>query len=224
MKGEPGRVARYWRMIRLLIGNLADGKLHEMLYEASNRRQGLDLDFVSVADLRLPPDRAHWHSNSGGPQLALVLKSLRIPPGSIGLDLGSGKGGAAITMARKSFASVTGVELSGDLVEIARENARRAGVENLDFIHSDASGFTALDRFTHIYLYNPFPCAVLCEVLENIRLSIKRRDRELLLIYRNPLCDDAVKASGLFVLWRQLKPAEHWWYIYRHVPSGRAST
>lgn len=210
--------ARQWGRARMLAAMLAAGKTAELLYEFNNRRKGLDLAFASVEDMGLPGARAHWYSDSGGPQLARILKSLRIEPGSVGLDLGSGKGGAAITMAGQPFARVTGVELSADLARVATENVRRAGLRNVSFVAGDASEFRELDPYTHIYLYNPFPCVVLGEVLENLRVSLARRERELTLIYKNPVCDDAVAASGLFMKEREIKPAEHWWYIYRHHP------
>jgi SAM-dependent methyltransferase len=214
-------VTRLARRVRLALQMLARGQGPQLLYEFRNRRRGLDLDFASVEQLGLPAARAHWYSDSGGPELSRVLDSLAIPRGSVGLDLGCGKGGAAITMARRHFARVTGVELSAELTQIARRNAERAGLRNLSFVHSDASAFTDLDDFTHLYLYNPFPCAVMGEVLGNLAASLARRDRELLLIYRNPVCDGAVSASGLFVRERELRPSEHWWYIYRHLPGQR---
>lgn len=207
--------ARQWHRLRTALGMLARGQGARLLYELQNRRRGLDLHFVSVEQLGLPAARAHWYSDSGGPELAGVLASLRIPRGSVALDLGCGKGGAAITLARH-FTRVTGVELAAELVDIARRNAQRSGLDNLRFVHSDASAFTALDDYTHLYLYNPFPCAVLAEVLANLRASLVRHDRELVLIYRNPVCADTVAASGLFARERELKPGEHWWYIYRH--------
>lgn len=208
-------LATQWRRVRIALGMIATGQSARLLYEWRNRRRGLDLHFASVEELGLPASRAHWYSDSGGPELSRMLSSLRIPRGSVALDLGCGKGGAAITMARY-FARVTGVELSAELARIARANAQRSGLDNLQFFHGDASAFTALDDYTHIYLYNPFPCAVLTEVLANLRHSLSRRDRELILIYRNPVCDDAVAASGLFTRERQVRPGEHWWYIYRH--------
>ena len=212
-------LSRQWHRVRLLAGMIAGGKSAELLYELRNRRLGLDLGFVSVKDLGLPPERAHWYSDSGGPEMRRVLDSLSIPRGSVGLDMGSGKGGAAITMARHYFDRVTGIELSASLVEIARRNAQRAGLGNLRFVHCDASAFTDLDPVTHLYLYNPFPCAVMKDVLANLGASLARRDREVVLIYRNPVCDAEVSASGLFERERELRPGEHWWHIYRHHPS-----
>ncbi len=150
-----GWLARQGHNARQLIGMIASGQTRELLYELAYRRKGLDLDSASVEALRLPASRAHWYSNSGGPQLERVLKTLRIPTGSVGLDLGCGKGGAAITLAQLPFTRVTGVDLSADLVRIATENVRRLGLTHVGFVHADASAFTDLDPYTHIYMVQP---------------------------------------------------------------------
>lgn len=211
-------LARQWHRVKLVAEALRRGHGAHLWYEFRNRRRGLDLEFVPVDALGVPSARAHWYSNSGGPEFLRILDSLAIPRGSVALDLGSGKGGAAISMARRHFARVTGVEISPALTLIAAENVRRARVDNVDLVTSDASEFTALDPYTHIYLYNPFPCVVMADVLRNLRDSLNRRARPLTLIYRNPVCDDAIAASGLFRREREFKQGEHWWYIYRHDP------
>jgi SAM-dependent methyltransferase len=75
----------------------------------------------------LDPGRANDYSNSGGPRLESILKTLQdnSPSGRI-VDLGCGKGGAMISLARY-FSRVDGLELSERLIPIARENLRRAG-------------------------------------------------------------------------------------------------
>jgi 16S rRNA G966 N2-methylase RsmD len=216
-------LARQSHRVRLVCNALARGHGAHLWYELRNRQRGLDLKFVPVEQLGVPPSRAHWYSDSGGPDFLRILDSIAIPHGSVAVDLGSGKGGAAISMARRHFARVTGVEISPTLAQVAAENARRARLDNLDFITSDASEFTALDPYTHIYLYNPFPCAVMADVLQNLRASLSRRARPLTLIYRNPVCDAAIAASGLFRREREFKRGEHWWYIYRHEPRVSAT-
>lgn len=211
---------RQGRRVRMLSGMIAAGHTDELLYGLKVRFKKLDLEFVSVSDLGLSEARSHWYSNSGGPELARVLRQLHIGPSSRGLDLGSGKGGAVLTMADQPFTRVTGVELSPQLVEIARENARRLGLRNVNFVQSDAAAYRDLDEYTHVYMYNPFPCAVMQAVLGNFAESFGRRERPLTLVYKNPVCHDAIEASGLFAKAEQMKLGEHWWYIYRHAAPG----
>jgi hypothetical protein len=45
-------------------------------------------------------------------------------------------------------------------------------------------------------MYNPFPELVMKSVCANIRASLLRRDRDLTLIYRNPIHERMVVAIG----------------------------
>jgi hypothetical protein len=109
--------------------------------------------------------------------------------------LGCGKGGAMITLA-KYFSRVDGVEISSELAEIARNNLRRAHASRSEVYCADATEFTDLDRYTVVYMFNPFTAPVVSQALANLRESLRRRPRALRLIYRNPVCDDVVTAAG----------------------------
>ena len=207
-----------FRSVRIAFRLLVSGRSAELKYVVRNRLKGLDLEFVSAEGLGLSPETSHYHSNSGGPSCARVFRSLRIPPGSVALDLGSGKGGAVITLRELPFEEIVGVEISPELVSIATDNVTRLRLRNIRFIQSDAAAFTDLDRFTHIYMYNPFPCGVVARVMDNVAASLASADREITLVYRNPLCDAEVRSSGLFERMRSMTVEEHECVIYRYVP------
>ena len=71
------------------------------------------------------------------------------------LDVGSGPGKFCIIAAATTGATCVGVEQRGTLVQIARDAARRAGVENAEFVHGT---FSEIDvtTFDALYLFNPF--------------------------------------------------------------------
>ena len=200
-------LAKAFRLVRR-------GQVADLRYQLWNKWRGLDFEAVSVDDLGLPRDRAHFHSSSGGPTLARVFKSLDISAGSMALDLGSGKGGAACTLSAVGFAQVLGVELSVELIEVARRNVARLGLRNVRFVQGDAGAFSDYDRVTHIYMYNPFPCEVVEQVLANLGSSLQRVPRPLTIVYRNPLCHDTIVASGLFDAGNASHPDEHVWRVY----------
>ena len=88
--------------------------------------------------------RAHATAYEGtSPRtLRLLFTEARryMPPFENFFDVGSGKGKTCILAARDGgFRHVSGVELSPPLVEIACENARRAGMPSVEFICGDAS-------------------------------------------------------------------------------------
>jgi 16S rRNA G966 N2-methylase RsmD len=198
------------KAVRLLSFSVA-----ELRYRLGNKWKGVDFRFVSTADLGLPP--AHFHYSSGGPVLARVFRSIEIPSGSVALDLGSGKGGAALTLSRAGFAEVIGVELSEALVQVARRNTDRLGRHNVRFIHADAGGFRDYDRVTHIFMYNPFPCEVMKRVMINLAASLEHAPRPMTIVYRKPLCHEVIMASGLFEAGpeQRQRPDVHTWRVYR---------
>ena len=191
------------------------GDVAELRYRLWNKWKGVDFGFTSTADLGLPPE--HFHFSSGGPVLARVFRTIEIPPGSIALDLGSGKGGAALTLSRAGFSEVIGVELSEALVEIARRNAERLGRHNVRFIRMNAALFRDYDRVTHIFMYNPFPCEVMAQVMTELGASLERAPRSITIVYRNPRCHDVIVASGLFEAGPEQRPRPdvHPWRVYR---------
>jgi SAM-dependent methyltransferase len=194
---------------------LLSGNIAELRYKLWNKWKGVDFAFASTADLGLPPP--HFHYSSGGPILARVFSTVEIPPGSVALDLGSGKGGAALTLSRTGFAEVIGVELSDTLVQVARRNAERLGRRNVRFIHADAGAFQEYDRVTHIFMYNPFSCDVMKQVMVNLRASLERAPRRVTIVYRKPLCHEVIIGSGLFEVGPEhsQRPDVHSWRIYR---------
>jgi hypothetical protein len=102
------------------------------------------------------------------------------------------------TLARFPFDEIAGVELSERLARIAERNARKLRLDNVKIHVSDAGDFTALDRFTHIYMFNPFPRVVMEQVMTNLAASFGRSRRTVTMIYCHPVCHDVVMASGLF--------------------------
>jgi SAM-dependent methyltransferase len=158
--------------------------------------RGIDLAHVSVCALGLPPERACAHACTGGPYLSRVLRSMPITASDAVIDLGCGKGGALLTLAHFSFRRVDGVELSPNLVQIARSNLTRMGVKNVRVINGDAAEFRDLDIYTYVYMFNPFPDIVMQCVARNLVDSLARRPRQLVIIYKNPICHDTLLGCG----------------------------
>ncbi len=74
-------------------------------------------------------------------------------PADYVIDLGSGDGRIVIAAAKLHGAKGLGVEIDGQLVEVSRENAKRAGVEGLaQFVERDVL-LTDLSRATVVTIY-----------------------------------------------------------------------
>ena len=78
---------------------------------------------------------------------------------------------------------------------------------------------TDLDRVTHIFMFNPFPCAVMARVLSNLETSLRTVPRGLHVVYRNPVCHQTIADARLLELVEELEPpGDLPWRIYRHDP------
>jgi len=91
-----------------------------------------------------------------------LVKFARIQPDEAVLDVGTGTGVVAITAAR-SGAKVTGLDLTPELLEVARENARIARHEEIVWTegdaeqlpYADASFDVVLSQFGHMFAPRP---------------------------------------------------------------------
>jgi len=104
------------------------------------------------------------------------------------VDYGAGKGRALAAAAAHPFRKVIGVEISRELVEIARGNLgrmkrRRAG--QVEIHHADAAVFQVPDDANVFFFFNPFGGATLARVVERLRESWTAHPRELFFIYFN---------------------------------------
>jgi len=122
--------------------------------------------------------RASWahfaplQAMTTGPAARLV-RHARVTPGSRVLDVGCGTGVVAVTAARLG-AKVTGLDLTPELLEVARSNAATAAV-TIDWHEGDAealpfddSAFDAvLSQFGHMFA--PRPHVVVSEMLRVLK-------------------------------------------------------
>ena len=104
------------------------------------------------------------------------------------VDYGAGKGRALAAAAAQPFRKVIGVEISGDLVQIARRNLarmKRRRAEHIEIHHTDAAVFAVPEDANVFFFFNPFGGATLERVVERIRESWTAHSREVFFIYFN---------------------------------------
>ena len=75
----------------------------------------------------------------------LILSNIKIDSGAKILDMSAGAGRHAINFARRGY-NVTAVDLSENLLKVAKENASVYDFQ-IDFVHSDIRKFETSDRF-----------------------------------------------------------------------------
>jgi SAM-dependent methyltransferase len=98
------------------------------------------------------------------------------------IDFGSGKGRALLVASEFPFKRIIGVELSGQLCDIATRNVmqyRSASkrCNDIDIHHQSAEEFEIPDDAGVFYFYEPFSSTVAEQVLDNIERSIRRVPR-----------------------------------------------
>jgi SAM-dependent methyltransferase len=186
------RIYRYLQ--RLASGDTETWKY--MPYQMKMVCRRIDLTGMTTGEIGLSEERSYSHRDSGGPDLHKLLRSLPISQMDAALDIGCGKGGALLTLARHPFSRVDGIEISPYLASVARQNVQRLGISNATIVCTDAAEFRDYDDYTYIYMYNPFPEVVLRSVIGNLSVSVERRRRNLTLIYKNPVFHAIIVSAG----------------------------
>jgi len=162
-------------------------------------------------------ERTHYYADSGGLAFDKIMANFNITPHDAIVDFGCGKGGILISLSKYPFSRITGVEIAPELVEIAESNIRKLKIGNVDIVCSDAAEFKELDEYNYFYFFDPFPCSVMQDVIDNIEKSILEQPRDVIIIYLNPHCHELIKASNIFIKTKELPHFEHKCFIYENV-------
>lgn len=159
--------------------------------------QPLTLRDIGLAEVS---DSIHYGATRSF-EINKVLKMANASASDRILDFGSGKGLSLTDFEKYGFDKVVGVELSKDLVMIAKKNFKKLGITNIEILNCDATTIkNELDVFNYFYLYNPFTGRTFSLVIQNILESIERHPREVTIIYNYPLEKSIIESTQLFNL------------------------
>jgi tRNA G46 methylase TrmB len=210
-----------WGTLRIVANNLTavTQKLSLSSRKKTREESTFDVDLgvetsskVEVSDLDVSEERRKhcvcyqptriWLFNE-------ILNGLQISGKDYVLvDFGSGKGRVLLLAARYPFKKIIGVEISQQLHELAAENIKRHNTE-LCACHDissrclDAEDFEIPGENVVLYFYNPFDEYVMRRVLSNIEASFRRHQREMILIYINPVHHEVIDGSDFFKIIRK---------------------
>lgn len=116
------------------------------------------------------------------------------------IDLGCGKGRALLLATEFPFRRIIGVELLPELIEIAKENARRfhdgAEQQRVELWCGDALQFNFPPDPLAIFLFDPFPEHILEQVIARLESSLREQPRPLVIVYQNPISEHVLSNSG----------------------------
>lgn len=136
------------------------------------------------------------------------------------IDVGSGKGLTLLVASEYPFRRILGVEFSAELNWIATENIRKrratkSRCEQVSSILADAASYEFPAENSVLFLYNPFGKDVLQRVLGNLKASLAQNDREIYIVYSNPILSNLLDHSDF--LKRLELPIDA--AIYTHSPA-----
>jgi len=99
----------------------------------------------------LPEDAVKASLGCGNPTALASLK-----PGEIVLDLGSGGGIDVLLSARRvgPTGKAYGLDMTDEMLALARENQRKAGVENVEFLKGEIESIPLPDNFVDVIISN----------------------------------------------------------------------
>jgi predicted RNA methylase len=134
------------------------------------------------------------HEPSPARRFLAILRDLPLDPaGYTFVDLGSGKGAALVLAAKQGYGRLVGVELDGDLVEVARRNLgslrrrRPDQAARIELVRQDAREYAWPATPTVAYLFNPFGERTLRAVLARLEASLRSSPRPVFVVYVNPV-------------------------------------
>ena len=139
-------------------------------------------------------------------QLRSILDDLGISAADAFLEIGAGKGRVVCLAARYPFGRVLGVEISAELGEIARRNIARSldrfACKDVRVQLGDGANFPVPDDVTVVYLNNPFGGSAWESAMLNLRASVARRPRVVVLVYLHPTMHGWLVERGFRVVRR----------------------
>jgi len=138
-----------------------------------------------------------------------LLDRLALSADSVLVDFGCGKGRVLLLAALGGIKKAVGIEFSPQLCDIARNNVaiveKKTGQKlDIDIINADVCQYGIEAEQNVFFLFNPFDEVILKKVAGNILKSLSEKNREIKIIYYNPIhtsiLDDYFKKAATFLI------------------------
>ncbi|MEO3853623.1 methyltransferase domain-containing protein [Acrocarpospora sp. B8E8] len=169
-----------------------------------DRRYGVETsEFALLDQFGLAHHERVYYSPANWGTLRRTLPAREVGADDVFIDLGSGKARMVLeAAARFPFRKVIGVELSGELTEVARANLKSTRLpirrDRVDLVQSDVLDYQIPDDVTVVFLNNPFRGEIFAAAITNLLASVDRRPRPVKVIYFNPVEEPFLLSTGRF--------------------------
>lgn len=119
--------------------------------------------------------------------LELLANSGYLSKNDVVIDYGSGKGRVDFYLAYYLKCHMIGVEYDNRLFQRAISNLKDAKSKSrVEFVLKNASEYEIPNNAKALYFFNPFNVSVLIDVINNLRESIRKNKRNVLLFFYYP--------------------------------------
>ena len=119
--------------------------------------------------------------------LELLANSGYLSKNDVVIDYGSGKGRVDFYLAYYLKCHMIGVEYDNRLFQRAISNLKDAKSKSrVEFVLKNASEYEIPNNAKALYFFNPFNISVLIDVINNLRESIRKNKRNVLLFFYYP--------------------------------------
>jgi hypothetical protein len=130
------------------------------------------------------------------------------------VDVGSGKGAAVLMASEFPFRRLIGLELTPELIAIARINVQKFNAANgtqlaPQWVHCDFFKWPLPDEPLLFFFNNPFPDQITLEALDHLERVVSAHRHPVLLVFRKApkVAGDQLHRSSV---WRPLRLAPYW--------------
>jgi SAM-dependent methyltransferase len=116
------------------------------------------------------------------------------------IDFGCGKGRVMVVAAHYNFNKITGIDFAKELCDEAINNMipiqKRFPEKIFNVIHINAAEHTIEDDTNVFFFFNPFDEVIMLKVVKNILASLKKNEREIYVVYVNPVHKEIFLSAG----------------------------
>lgn len=122
------------------------------------------------------------------------------------VDIGCGKGRVTIVASEFGFRKIIGVELSSDLVRVARANAEKVTRQYpdrppIEIVEGDATRFPFPGGKVVVFMYHPFGRELMSQLRSTLESHIASSIEHIFIVYQNPVHGELFDAVPALTRW-----------------------
>ena len=167
-----------------------------LLYNVSDNIRGVD--FSALESSMIDPAHGVHYTPSVSKGVKIILRKLNITENDSIIDIGCGKGKAISIFSKFPFSKNDGVEISNELVKIARKNNLKLMIDNSDIFCANAIEFEKYADYNYFYIFNSLPPSLFKKVFINIKGSESEIKKYIITL--NPIYRKIILENNDFIL------------------------